>query len=184
MVGTNYQQSPGYQFQLGQGINAVQNAASATGGINGGNAQKAISQYATGLAGQDYYNWLGQAGQDYFNFVGSQQNQQSLYQNNQNNLFNMLNTITGSGQNAGAQLGALGSTAATNQGNFITQGANATAAGTIGSANALGGALTGVGNAANSYGQNQLLAALISNGGVGNGGGSSASGFDAQNSII
>lgn len=133
-----YQQSPGYQFQLNQGVNAVQNAASATGGINSGNTLKALTQYGQGLANQDYYQ------------------AQSVYQGQQNQLFNYLQTIAGSGQNAGAQLGALGSNAASNAGNYITQAGNASAAGTIGAANALTGGINGVS-------QNALLAALLSN---------------------
>src|SRR6185437_7947484 len=99
--------------------NAVQNASSATGGIKSGNTLKALTQYGQGLANQDYYHAQG------------------VYQGQQNQLFNYLQTIAGSGQNAGAQLGALGSTAASNTGNFITQAGNATAAGTVGAANAI-----------------------------------------------
>lgn len=57
-LGTSFQQSPGYQWQLGQGIDAIQNSASAQGGVNSGNTLKALQTYGTGLANQDYYNWL------------------------------------------------------------------------------------------------------------------------------
>ena len=141
-----YHQSPGYQFQLNQGLNAVQNASSATGGINSGNTLKALTQYGQGVANQDYYQG------------------QQVYQGQQNQLFNYLQTLAGSGQNAGAQLGALGNAAAANQGNFVTQAGNALAAGTIGQANALTGGINGVSS-------NFLLASLLSGGGGGGGSG-------------
>jgi hypothetical protein len=62
----NMQQSPGYQFQLQQGLNSVQNAAAAGGGALSGATLKAMQQYGTGLAAQDYQNM-------YNNYLKSQQ---------------------------------------------------------------------------------------------------------------
>jgi len=52
----NMQQSPGYQFQLQQGLNSIQNSAAAGGGALSGATMKAMQQYGTGLAAQDYQN--------------------------------------------------------------------------------------------------------------------------------
>lgn len=57
--GSTYQQSPGYQFELGQGLNAITNKSAATGGIHSGNTLKALQSFGTGLANQDYQQYLG-----------------------------------------------------------------------------------------------------------------------------
>lgn len=115
--------TPGYQFTRDQGLKAVQNAAAAKGlGISGA-ALRGAADYATGLAD----NTL--------------KTQFDIDQANKTNSFNKLLSLTGTGQNAAAQTGTLGTTATQNAGNFLTSGANASAAGTVGSANALTGAI-------------------------------------------
>lgn len=133
-----FQQSPGYQFQLQQGLNALKNNAAATGGINSGNTLQALTQYATGLANQDWNTFYSQ------------------YTGQQAQVFNMLNALTQQGQNAAANLGGIGTTAASNIGNALTSAANASAAGTIGTASAVSGGISGLSN-------NALLAALLTN---------------------
>lgn len=54
-----FQSSPGYQFQLGQGLQALDRSAAAKGLLGSGNALTAAEQYGQGLANQDYGNWLG-----------------------------------------------------------------------------------------------------------------------------
>ncbi len=56
----NYQASPGYQFQLQQGNQAVQANAAAGGGYLSGATQKALAKYGVGLAAQDYNNMFNQ----------------------------------------------------------------------------------------------------------------------------
>jgi hypothetical protein len=62
--------SPGYQFQMHEGLNAIDAGASARGMLASGQTQKAEMQYAQGLASQDfdhYYNrllGLAQGGQN------------------------------------------------------------------------------------------------------------------------
>lgn len=59
MLGAGFQQSPGYQFQYNQGMNAANNAA-ATGGMLGTPYhQQMASSMASNLANQDFYNYLG-----------------------------------------------------------------------------------------------------------------------------
>jgi len=48
------QATPGYQFTLGQGLNAVQNSMASQGLGVSGNALRGAAQYATGLASQTY----------------------------------------------------------------------------------------------------------------------------------
>ena len=47
----NANMAPNYKFQLDQGLGAVNNQSSVTGGLVGGNALKGINDYAQGAAG-------------------------------------------------------------------------------------------------------------------------------------
>lgn len=49
---------PGYQFQMSQGVNALQNSASASGMLNSGNLLEGLSQYGQGVASNYYQNYL------------------------------------------------------------------------------------------------------------------------------
>ena len=51
--------SPGYQYQLQQGQNAVTNAATTSGGL-GGNALMALQKNAEGLANQNWSQYLSE----------------------------------------------------------------------------------------------------------------------------
>jgi len=73
----NYLGSTGYQFQLGQGQNAVNSNAAASGMLNSGGTLKALQQYGQGLASNYFNTYLGQlgglsaAGQQTLNTIGS-----------------------------------------------------------------------------------------------------------------
>lgn len=123
-----YQQSPGYQFQLNQGLGAINNTASARGGVNSGNTLKSLTQYGQGVANQDYQ-------QAYQNYV-----------NAQNQQFGQLQTLAGSGQNAAANLGSLSSQVGSSVGNNIIGAGNASAAGTVASSNTINNSLSNVGS--------------------------------------
>lgn len=58
----NYLNSTGYNFQLGQGTNAIASNAAAAGTLNSGGTLKALEQYGQGLGGQYFNNYLGQLG--------------------------------------------------------------------------------------------------------------------------
>ncbi len=60
------QNTPGYQFQLQQGNNAINAAAAANGTLNSGNQAIALSNYNQGLAGTTYNNYVSQL-QPYLN---------------------------------------------------------------------------------------------------------------------
>jgi hypothetical protein len=147
------QATPGYQFTLNQGLKSVQNSAAARGLGSSGAALKGASSYATGLADSTY--------NDVFNRALSTFN--TNYGNASSNV-NRLAGIVGSGQNAASGLGALGAQTAGNIANTLTSGANASAAGTIGSANAISNGLNGIGS-------NALTAGLLTNNAAGGGGG-------------
>lgn len=123
-----FQNSPGYQFQLQQGVQAAENAASATGGALGGNTLQALTQYGTGLANQDYWNAY------------------NAYVNRQNQQFNQLNSLVGGGQNAAAGLGGFAANTGQSIGNNIIGAGNAISAGQVAGSNAIGNSLGSIGN--------------------------------------
>lgn len=114
--------SPGYQFQRNQGLDAISNQASRAGGVLSGNVLKQLQTYGTGLANQDWYNYLSQ-----------------------------LQGLSNTGENAAATTGAQG-IATGNQIGANTIGAgNAIAAGTVGQSNALTGGLNTIANSGMLY---------------------------------
>lgn len=142
-------QTPGYQFNLTQGLNAANASAAARGlGVSGADVKGAQS-YAEGLADNYYNNYYNQA-------LNTYQTNYNSAANNANRLYQLVNL----GENASAQTAQQGASAAMNAGNYATSGANAAASGTIAGTNALTNSLT---NAGNSYMQNQILAAIYAN---------------------
>jgi hypothetical protein len=143
-------QTPGYQFQLQQGEAAAQNSAAGQGSLLTGRTLANLNNYAQGVASTNYQNTFNNA------FTGYQSSYQSFL-NNQNNEYNRLMGLSGEGltaaQGAGLLIGNIGGDIASMMGQ---KGADA-AAGTIGSANAWTGALSGVGN---SIGNGLTLASL------------------------
>lgn len=113
------EKTPGYQFNLLQGLKATQNAAAARGLGSSGAALKGAAAYATGLADSTY------------------KTQFDIANTNQTNAYNRLMGIATLGQNAAAQTGALGTQTATNIGNNTIAGGTAQAAGFTGAGNAL-----------------------------------------------
>lgn len=135
----DFQQDPGYQFDLEQGQQGLERAAAAQGGLSSGGLDKSLANYTQGEASNEY------------------QNAYSRYMNNQNTQFNRLASIAGLGQTANSQLNQAGTAMAGQVGNNMMGAANAQAAGTIGSANAYSGALSGLGGAGNSYLQYSMM---------------------------
>lgn len=184
-----FQQSPGYQYQLGQITDATRNAAVPGQGALSGATLKALQQNGAGLANQDWWNAYNANTQNYTNqfnantgvfnsnlgqftdiFNASNQN----YWNRANatsaqNQFvtNALAQLASLGQGTAANLGQFGQQSVQNIGNLATQGANATAAGQVGVGNALIGGANSISNLAlapSNVGQNSLLAQLLAGG--------------------
>lgn len=155
---------PGYQFQLQQGENAIQNSAAARGGLLSTGTAKNLNNYAQGTAAQAFNDVYNRALSTYnTNF--------NTYNTSQNNLYNRLLGLTGVGENAAGTLNSninsgtqsLASLLTGNAqavGNDIMGVGNANASGTIGRANAYGGALqTGAGALGGAYTLAGLLGA-------------------------
>jgi hypothetical protein len=134
------EQTPGYQFQLQQGENAIQNSAAGKGSLLSGRTLADLNNYAQGTASTNYQNTfnnaLTQYGTAYQTFL-----------NNQNNTYNRLFGASGLGLQAAGGAGNLISGIGGDIASLYAQQGAAKAGGTIGSANALGGILPGLSNA-------------------------------------
>jgi hypothetical protein len=135
-----YQADPGYAFRLKEGMNAMNATAAARGGLISGNALRAGQAFGQELGSQEYSNAFNRA--------------QNMFQMNRNNLLDPLKFLTNIGQagasNQAANVGSFGAANAAN----ITGGANATAAGQVGAANAYANA---IGQGIGGYQMNQLI---------------------------
>lgn len=60
-IGSDFHQSPGFQFALKQALGGIGNAEASRGMMYSPEHQQINAQTATGLADQDYYNYLGKA---------------------------------------------------------------------------------------------------------------------------
>lgn len=144
------QNTPGYQFQLQQGLGAIQNSAAARGGVLGGNTLHDMTKFSQGLADTTYQNQFNNALQGYnANVQGNQQN------------YNNLAGLAQYGPQIAQQMATLGSQYGNNiaglqagQGQSLadlyTGSGNIKAAGRVGQANAYSGA---AGNLLNTYGK-------------------------------
>ena len=152
------QATPGYQFQLEQGLQGVNNSAAARGGLLSGANMKAINDYAQGQASTGYQNAWDRAQNAYQNaFNRNQQkftNLQSMANNGQNAAGNQGNwamttgtALAGASQNYGNNASNLSLAQGQNQANNINQIGNAIGGGLSRVAGMFGGG--GGGNAAN-----------------------------------
>lgn len=107
-----FYQSPDYQFRLNQGLNAVQGSAAAQGGLYSGNALRAINDYASGTAANEFGNYV-----------------------------NRQLALAGMGQTATTQAGNAAMTTGANVGNLLLAQGNARASGIIGQTNAITGGI-------------------------------------------
>ncbi len=115
------EQTPGYQFSLQQGDQAVQNSAAASTGAVSGAALKSLSAFNQGLASTQY------------------QNSFNNFQTQQNNIFNRLSSIASLGQNAAGNLGNSGAQLGTGIAQAQAAAGSSQAAGIVGASNSLTG---------------------------------------------
>ncbi len=152
-------QTPGYQFTLNQGLQATQNSNAAQGlGISGA-ALKGAAQYATGLANNTYQ-------QQYNNALTNLQAVSGNWQNQ----WNANNSLVNLGQNSAANTATNTQNATNSLSSLIQALGNAQAAGTVGTANALGGIGNSIANGLGTYNGILTSNALTANMGGGSGG--------------
>lgn len=155
------QNDPGYQARMNIGADVLQRSAAARGGVLTGGTAKALDTYGQDYASNEYNNVYNRA------LTGYDTNY-NVFQQNQANQFNRLAAISGVGQTAAGNLANAGQNfansassnllnTATNMGNAYQNAGNANASGIMGSGQAWGGALGGIGgNLSNLYMLQQL----------------------------
>lgn len=107
-----FQATPGYQFALDQGIDAIDSSAAARGNVFSGATMKAAQEFGTGLANQEYGTYL-----------------------------NRLTGQAGQGQAAAGNIATAGANYTSGAGNALANMGNAQAAGYIGVGNAITGGI-------------------------------------------
>lgn len=135
-----FQQDPGYQFRLLEGLKALDRQAAARGGLISGGALKAAERYGQEMGSQEYMNAFNR------------------YQTERQAQLNPLQSLAGLGQTSTNQLMGAAGQYGTNVGELGMQVANARASGYMGQANALSGALT---SGANQYMNYQMMNRLF-----------------------
>ena len=158
----NVEQTPGYQFVRDAGLRAVSNNNSASGLAGSGAQAAGAASYATGLAENTYNSQVQNNLAEYMaGLEGHVRNFETGFNADQTGLTNMYNRIMGVtqvGQGAVAQQANAGNILSGQIGQNLTGAANANAAGTIGTANAIAGGLnTAFGGISNALVMNQLL---------------------------
>lgn len=122
-----FQASPGYNFVRSEGQRGVEQSAAARGGAFSGNALRALSDYNSGLASQEYGNW-----------------------------YNRMASLAGVGQTATNSLSAVGPSYASGIGTAQIAGAQANASGIIGAGNAYASGINSLASLyGNLYGRSQ-----------------------------
>lgn len=105
---SGFKNSPDYAFAKEQGINALDSSAAAKGNLLSGGMVKELADYGSGLASQNYGNYVQR-----------------------------LMGLAQLGESAGSQTGSLGANAAGNIGNAQMRAGEATASGFVGATNSL-----------------------------------------------
>jgi hypothetical protein len=130
---TDFEQDPGYAFRQTEGMRALERSAAARGNLLSGGTLRGIQRFGQDLASQEYGNAFNR------------------YQIERNARLNPLQSLMGAGQSAtNVMTGNIGQSSQNEQANLMNAG-QARASGYVGSANALGGALSSVGQAAASF---------------------------------
>ena len=128
-----FQQDPGYAFRQSEGMKALERSAAARGGLLSGSTMKGIQRFGQDLASQEYQNAFNR------------------YQVERAARLNPLQSLMGSGQSSANVLTSAAGQQGQNEASNLYNAAQARASGYVGSANALGSALSGIGQTASMY---------------------------------
>lgn len=107
---SSFQQSPDYNFTMGQGLQAIDRSAAARGGLYSGGADADRMGYASGLASQNYNNYynriasLANMGQNQSQYLGNLGQGLASQQTSTLGQLGQANAMTNSAT-AGAQAG-------------------------------------------------------------------------------
>lgn len=132
--------SPGYQFQLQRGLDAIQSSQAARGALYSGATMKALEKFGQGLAAQDFNNERNFAYQSYNDAAnrarGNYESDRGYLSNRYDTQTGVANNLASIGANAAGGLSSAGQNMATNIGNAYSQNAeNKANAGLVASSN-------------------------------------------------
>jgi hypothetical protein len=129
----DFEQDPGYAFRQAEGMRALERSAAARGNLLSGNTMKGIQRFGQDLASQEYGNAFNR------------------FQIERAARLNPLQSLMGAGQSASNVMTGATGAAGQNIGQMQLGAGQARASGYVGQANALAGALQGIGSAASSF---------------------------------
>lgn len=130
----NLQNTPGYQFQLQQGQQAIARSSAARGLLNSTGTMQGLDSYSQGLADTTYQQAL------------------SNYNNQNQQTYSMLAGMSNLGLAGTGQSVSAGMNFANQAGSNMIQAGNAQAAGMVGQANAVTNGMSGLAQAGAMYG--------------------------------
>jgi hypothetical protein len=133
------QQTPGFQFELGTGVDALDKSAAASGNLFSGTQGTALEQYGTGLADTTYNDAYNRALQTYMTNYNTLMGGAQLGES-------AAGTTGQLGQQAAFNTGQLDLTGGAQQAQQINNAAAARASGYIGSANAWNNSINNANN--------------------------------------
>lgn len=131
-----FQQDPGYQFRMREGLKALDRTAAARGGLLSGAQLRGVTRYGQEFGTQEYTNAFNR------------------YQAERAARLNPLQSLAGMGQSTAATLGQQAGAYGQSMANSAAQMGNIRASGYMGQANALTGAL---GQGVNYYQTQQMM---------------------------
>ncbi len=147
----DFEADPGYAFRQAEGMKALERSAAARGNLLSGATMKGIQRFGQDLASQEYQNAFNR------------------YQIERAARLNPLQSLMGAGQSAtNIMTGATGQ-AGQNIGQMQLGAGQARASGYVGQANALAGALQGIGQAAMQFPMYQAQMNYLNRGGAASG---------------
>ena len=117
----SFQQDPGYQFRMNEGMKALQASAAARGNLGGGATLKALTRYGQDVASQEY------------------QNAYNRFYDQQDRSYNRLASLAGVGQTTSSQLMGAGQNYANQAGQAHMGMGNAAAAAHMNQYNTMAG---------------------------------------------
>jgi hypothetical protein len=129
----DFEADPGYAFRQAEGMKALERSAAARGGLMSGSTLKGIQRFGQDLASQEYQNAFNR------------------FQVERAARLNPLQSMMGSGQSAANVMTSAAGNLGQGLANAELAGGQARASGYVGQANALAGALQGIGQTAASF---------------------------------
>jgi len=140
-----FEQDSGYAFRQSEGMKALERSAAARGGLLSGSTMKGIQRFGQDLASQEYQNAFNR------------------YQVERAARLNPLQSMIGSGQSSANVLTSAAGQAGQNEATNLMNAGQARASGYVGSANALGSALSNIGNTFAQYPMYQAQIKALNN---------------------